>query len=96
MRTETGFLSGVLQDLFLLVGAPPDSHTHLSLIPSSNLQEFWLGLHHFDLSAQGKNGYYPSNCQFAARTATRAASAPWRYALGRGMALGSWRATASE
>ena len=49
-----------------MVGGPPESQTHLSLVPSADLQEFWLGLHHFDLSAQGKNGYFPSNCQFAA------------------------------
>lgn len=53
------------QDLSLLVGRPDAAHPHLSLIPGSDVDEFYLGLEHFDLTKDGKNGFFPANTQFA-------------------------------
>ncbi|CAL1161032.1 unnamed protein product [Cladocopium goreaui] len=39
---------------------------HANIMPISSLDDFYLGLEKFDFSANGKNGFYPSNCQFQA------------------------------
>ena len=57
--------SGSVQDLNLLVGAADAGRPHLSLIPGGDVDEFYLGLEHFNLTKDGKNGFFPANTQFA-------------------------------
>eukprot|EP00435_Cladocopium_sp_Y103_P023953 s3522_g5.t2 len=36
----------------------------LTLVPTTSLSEFWLGLNFFDITSAGKNGFFPQNSQF--------------------------------
>ncbi|CAK9042286.1 Uncharacterized protein SCF082_LOCUS24342 [Durusdinium trenchii] len=52
----------------LVVGAADewDQRPTLQLIPNTTLQEFWLPLSSFNVSASSKSGYFPQNTQFQA------------------------------
>ncbi|CAL1131715.1 unnamed protein product [Cladocopium goreaui] len=52
---------------YVLDGASiPASKAPLNLIPVDSMEEFWLPLNKFNFGPDSKNGFYPSNQQYAA------------------------------
>ncbi|CAL1131960.1 unnamed protein product [Cladocopium goreaui] len=64
--SDLGLFQQVVEKLILEpYDNPSDRKPTITLVPSSSLSEFWIGLNYFDITRGGKNGFYPQNSQFA-------------------------------